>query len=170
MAVKIIAYSMNGNNRMYATHLGEELNCDVVLLEEKKTRSFGTIFKDIIFNTTPKLTNLPEFEAFDHIILIGPIWAGRPCTPLRKAFKEIKKLQLEYSFVSLSGGNLDHNVKAQSYLLKVTGKQPEFIAINALSELADQEFNPQDAMRYVASEDKIAALATSTAERLRQVI
>lgn len=170
MAVKIIAYSLNGNNRMYATHLGEELNCDVVLLEEKKPRSFGTIFKDILFNTTPKLTNLPVFEAFDHIILMGPIWVGRPCTPLRKALKEIKKLQLEYSYVSISGGDLDHNVKAQSYLLKVTGKQPEFIEITALSELANQPLAQQEVMRYVASEDKIAALATKTAERLRQVI
>jgi flavodoxin len=101
----IVFYSFTHNNNLLAKHLQSELSCDVLEIQEQKKRKGISILLDLLFNRTPDIkTYLHQVAAYDHCILISPIWAGKLATPLKSFLLKEKDNIKDYSFITVCGG------------------------------------------------------------------
>src|SRR6188768_2137543 len=104
MSTCIVFYSWHGNNEALATFLANRLQCGVVRIVERRRRTGLTILFDVLLRRLPAIQKIDKlFEVYDHVILCGPIWAGRLAAPLRSFLKEHGRQLRDYSFVTLCG-------------------------------------------------------------------
>jgi hypothetical protein len=82
MRIGIFSYSMTGNNDALAEGLASALGAEHFRVEEKKPRTNGRIFFDLICNRTPPV-QLPAAkpEGFDLVVFVAPVWVGQVATP-----------------------------------------------------------------------------------------
>ena len=166
----IISYSFNGNNEKLATALHQHIQGEHYPLSEAKIRTYGKIFFDTLFMRSPKVENLPDLEPSHHVILVGPIWIGRPASVLKRAMAAIKKQKLAYSFISISGGDAVHNKNLVKYLTQMTGSAPTFLAVKAIVALAPPGLKSQEVMQYQVEEPVIQQEASILAEGWKQAV
>ena len=155
MSLKIIAYSYRGNNVKLATALAKEFEAPLTILQETKKRKMMRTMLDIVFHKIPQPINLPEVKDNDHLLLVGPVWGGRPCLLFRSLLHSLASSQATYSYLSISGGNLTQNPKVRDYLLAWTGKEPRQLAIFSLNEVAKKEIPQKQLMSYVVDDQAI---------------
>lgn len=166
MSTCIVFYSWRGNNEALAAFLSKRLGCGVVRIVEAKPRAGWTIFFDLLFRRVPALERLDEpFEAHDHIILCGPVWAGRLASPLR-AFLRLHGPQLrDYSFISLCGYDRpEQGAALRDELARRVGHAPR-----ALCELPVSALLPPEQRHRLRSVDEYRVEASEFGHYLAQL-
>lgn len=101
----IVYYSFTGNNEALARKLGEIMKCDMLRIEEKKKRTNMSFTLDLVFKRRPRLKEYNvALSAYDHVILVAPVWAGRIATPMQFFAKRENGNLKAYSVIALCGG------------------------------------------------------------------
>ena len=90
MSTAILYYSLSGKTKSYAEKLGAETGASVFEIREVKKRNGFTAFFPGVFQAggfkRPAIEPLEvDFQAFDEIIILGPIWAGHPAPAINSA-------------------------------------------------------------------------------------
>ncbi len=170
MRIGIFSYSMTGNNDALAEGLASALGAEHFRVEEKKPRTNGRIFFDLICNRTPPV-QLPAAkpEGFDLVVFVAPVWVGQVATPLRACFKEFASKIGSYAFVSISGGADGPNPKLSAELKKRLAKEPEAVVDLHIADLLPFEPKPRrkDTSAYRITEDEVRKLAGKAVSELR---
>ena len=104
----VVYYSKTGSNRYLARKISEKLKCEIVEL-----KPFFNSFIYIALTTAFKggfgirKTNL-KVEEYDNIILVSPLWFGRPLSPLTDFIKkQIEKINKAY-YITCCGSSDDN--------------------------------------------------------------
>lgn len=125
MKVKVISYSLTGNNEALAASIAAELSAEHLKLIEPKSRNTLSIVLDVLFDRTPSVSPTTGKEENDDLVLfVGPVWLGKVATPFRAYFDNFKSAPCTYAFISISGGANGPNPDLASELKKRTGKEP----------------------------------------------
>ena len=170
MKIAVISYSFTGNNEALAKQIAHNLSVEHISLSESKKRNYFTIFLDIMFNRTPKVTpNATDIDNYDYVIFVAPIWIGQPAFPLRSYLKYLKKHPKKYAFVTVSGdGNADY-IKS---VTKRAGSEPEIFASISLNEFLPKEIkdNFKELMNYRLPESEIISEAEKITAQIKSKI
>ena len=138
--MKVVSYSLTGNNEALAASLAAELAAEHIKITESKARTMGTIILDMLFKRTPRVSPIPDkVEDNDLVLFVGPVWMGQVATPLRACFKHLKGRIGQYGFIAISGGADGANLKLAGELKKRAGKEP-----SALIDLHIADLLPPD--------------------------
>jgi len=136
MKTLIVYSSYSGNNEMLALDLSIMLNCNILRIDEIRKRTGFSIFLDIFFNRTPRIEEHKEkIVDYDHVILIGPVWAGKIATPLKSFLMKEKNKIRRYSFITVCGGSQDQKIKIENELTKLAGKIPAAVTELSITDL-----------------------------------
>jgi hypothetical protein len=128
MRLLIVYYSLSGNNRVLAEHLGQRLGAKVVAVREKKKKRTGFMtFLDLMLKRKQEIQPLDVSPTdYDHVLLIAPLWDMSIAYPMATAIRQQRDSLVKFSFVSLCGyvrpGQSDHVVKE---LETLTGNAPQ---------------------------------------------
>jgi hypothetical protein len=156
----IVYYSFTHNNKKLARYLSEKLDCEKVRLETVKNRNGFSILLDLIFKRRAALKPLNYcLAAYDHVIFISPIWAGKISTPLRSFLIKERSMIDRYSFISLCGGVPGQKEKIEKELVSIVGKKPQShieLSINDLLPLG-QKNTIKYTTRYRVAGDEMAS-------------
>lgn len=141
MKTLIAYYSFTQNNEKLAKYLQEKLHGDIVKLETLKKRTGVSILLDLMFGRKPEIKPVPySLRDYDHLVLLGPIWAGRLATPLKTFISNEKRNIIHYSFVTLcGGGSPDQKSKIKKELLNLVGKAPDHVLELWINNLLPEE-------------------------------
>ena len=173
MKITVLSYSMTGNNDALATSVAQALQAEHIKVEEPKTRTTGTIIKDMLFNATPKVQPAPAcVDDCDMVLLLGPIWMGSVAAPLRAYLKHLRKNPRPYAFFSISGGALGPNPKLANELTKKTGEQPAALVDLHIADLlpADPKPTREETSRYKISDTDISKLTDTIVKAVKETI
>lgn len=142
MKTLITYFSFSGNNEMLAKEVQKRMSCDMLQILETKKRKGFTILMDILFNRTPDIQHYDKnVKGYDHVVCVGPIWAGKIATPL-KSFLRIEKNNIRrYSFISACSGSPGQREKIEKELTRTTQQQPAIVTELWINDLlpADQK-------------------------------
>lgn len=171
MKIKILSYSLTGNNEALANRLAKELRAEHMIIAEDRKRTNGTIAADIILGRVPLTKPSTEsISSCDLIILIGPVWMGQPAFPFRQYLKFIKKHTVRYVYVSVSGGALNDNPGLADVLKKKTGLEPVVVIDHHIADLLPKKQNKtrQETSTYKLTDEDIDKLALLTLSILKE--
>ncbi len=137
MKTLVIYYSFTGNNSKLAQKIAMSINADIKEIKEKKNRTILTILLDVLFNRIPTIKDFDiQFELYENLIFVAPVWFGKIATPLRALFKELNVKIEVYSFVSISAGtNGEKNSNLEKELMQRTGLMPKAVINPLISEI-----------------------------------
>ena len=90
MSTAILYYSLSGKTKSYAEKLGAESGASLFEIHEVKKRNGFTAFFPGVFQAggfkCPAIQPLEiDFQAYDEIVIMGPIWAGKPAPAINSA-------------------------------------------------------------------------------------
>ena len=153
----VVFYSLEGNTRMIAQTIAEEIKA--TLLELKPTqeipkKGFRKFFwggKSVVFHEQPTLQNeLPDFAEYDTVLIGTPIWAGSFAAPVNTFLKTRNLAGKNVAFFAChAGGGTDkcfENLKKELPGCKVLGE------LSMVSPLArNPEQNRQKAVEWAQS-------------------
>jgi flavodoxin len=104
VAISIVCYSNTGNNQILADHLAERLQCGIARITESRHLTWLNTLLEVTLGLSPRIEPLhTPLETYQHVILIGPVWAARLASPLRTLLTEHRQELGEYSFITLCG-------------------------------------------------------------------
>lgn len=172
MNYKVISYSFTGNNETLAAAIASKLAAEHVKVSESRTRTFGTIAFDMLFNRTPKV--LPPIKSFaenEMVIFVAPVWMGQAAAPLRAYFRSLKRAQSRYLFISISGGADGANPKLSAELSKRAGRPPVMIFDFHIKELLPAKPEPtrEETSSYRLSEEEAEILSNKVVYSLEEI-
>lgn len=123
MKTLIAYFSFSGNNEMLAKELQNMVRGDLYQIRERRKRSGISIFLDVLFKRVPKIEK-PDIaiNQYDHVIIVGPVWAGRIANPVKSFLKLEKDNLRDYSFISLCGNGGNKHLRQE--LTSLSGKTP----------------------------------------------
>lgn len=111
MKTLVVYYSLEGNTKLIAQTLKEELNCDIVELKPEKEypdKGFKKFFwggKSVLFKEKPTLLNEEiKINNYDNIILGTPVWAGTYAAPFNTFIKQYKINNKNIALFACHGG------------------------------------------------------------------
>jgi flavodoxin len=118
MRALIAYYSYEGNTKIIAENMADEIGADLLrLVPEKEMRSKGFMKfvwggKQAVMGKKPLLKNLDKNpDEYDLIIIGTPVWAGRPAPPVKTFMVDHlpgeKKLAFFYTYEGGEGKTLD---------------------------------------------------------------
>ena len=140
MKPMIVYYSHTGNNQALALKLKDFLICDSLEIKEKKKRKTITILFDLMFNRKAKIIEYPVFNFNDRVIIfISPIWVGKIASPIKAYIEKEKNNINKYFFISLCGGDDNHQQKLKDMLRNITQKEPLEVLELSLNSLLPEE-------------------------------
>jgi hypothetical protein len=95
MRTLILYYSFTGNTRQVATLLAENLGADIgeVTCKTYSYGFFGGLRQawDVLLGHTPPVEMPAQIDDnYDLLVVAGPVWAGRPATPVRGILKNLR--------------------------------------------------------------------------------
>lgn len=173
MKTAVISYSLTGNNKALAASIAQKLGAQHIEVTEPKKRTMMTIVFDLMFNKCPKTVPSSDVVSdYDNIVLVGPVWMSCFASPLRCYIKQVKKLDKDYSYVSISGGADHDNPKLINDIVKWAGKNPRKLIDLHISDLLPKEVTPTREMtsEYKINEAEVAALSEQAAKELVQAV
>lgn len=107
----VIYYSLEGDTKLIANIIKNELNSDVLELRPKKqypNKGFNKYLwggKSVIFKEKPKLLNkYIDISIYDKIFIGTPIWVGSYAAPFNTFFNEYKIKNKEIGLFVCHGG------------------------------------------------------------------
>ena len=97
----VFYYSRSGNNKYLAKKMGKSLQCEVVPIEPRIS-----VFPLLLLRLTLGLKPIQRnFDQFDIIYLVGPIWMGTIVKPLFDFLKKFKPKIKSLIFVTCCASN-----------------------------------------------------------------
>ena len=172
MKALVISYSFTGNNRDLAASVAAALGAKHIRITESRPRTMGKIVMDVIFSRTPKIVIPAEnIDAYDLVILVGPVWMGQIASPFRACFKQLGQKIGEYAFISISGGADGPNPKLAGELEKRLGKEPVCLIDLHIADLLSPEPKParEDTMAYRITEKDVKYLTNTIVATLQKI-
>lgn len=140
MKTLILYYSFTNNNELLAKYLGQKLNCSIARIETIKKRNGFSILLDLMFKRKPTLRPIQyNVRDFEHIVFVGPVWAGKIATPLRTFIADEKFNIPDYSFVTVCGGVNGQKEKIIQDLDSIVRKAPVDVLELWISDIVKQE-------------------------------
>jgi len=119
----VIYYSRKGSNHFLAERIAASLNCEI---EELRPRL--NVFFLFLFNINPGIWKVRhKIEAYDRIILCGPVWMGRFIPPLRSFVKRYKKQISSLAFVTCCGSTYEKKEEkfGHAHVFRIVEKELE---------------------------------------------
>jgi hypothetical protein len=171
--MKVVSYSLTGNNGALAASLAAELAVEHIKITEPKARTMGTIIFDMLFNRTPQVSPIPDdADDNDLVLFVGPVWIGQVATPLRACFKHLQGGRGQYAFITISGGADGPNLKLANELKKRTGKEPSALIDLHISDLLPPDPKPgrKETSTYRLSEREVRSLTQTAIKSLRETM
>lgn len=111
MSNLILFYSYTGNTKEIATQLAAESNADLVEIKDaKKTGNFRAYvlgcFKALRLKAWPVQALNVDFNNYDRISILSPVWAGHPAPAINAIWEQLPPgKQIEIFMVSASGSS-----------------------------------------------------------------
>lgn len=147
----LILYSTHsGNNQGLAFVLAETMNCPAEQLREKRKRTMFTFFIELITKRLPRINEINHnLSDYDHLILISPVWFGKPSAPMISFMDKYAEQISRYSFISLCGGSMGPNKDLRSFLESRLHKTPCGFAELYVNDMADESIknDPSEIMK-----------------------
>ena len=171
MNVKVVSYSLTGNNEALATSIAAEFAAEHIKITEPKPRTNGTIALDMLFNRTPQIDQrLDGVGDDDLVVFVGPVWMGHVAAPLRACLKQFKGRPGRYAFCSISGGADGPNPKLAGELNKRVGKEPAAVIDMHIADLLPSDPKPErkDTSAYRLKDADVKRLTETVVKRLRE--
>ena len=171
--MKVVSYSLTGNNDSLATSIASEFGAEHIKITEPKARTNSAIVLDILLNRTPKVeAKVDRIDDEDLVLFVGPVWMGHVATPLRAYFKRLKGKHSRYAFVSISGGADGDNPKLEGELKKRMGAAPMTLIDKHIADLLPSDSKPtrKDTSSYRLTEKDIEELTDNVVNDLRKNI
>jgi hypothetical protein len=173
MKTAVVSYSFSGNNDALASSIASAIMATHIRVTEPKKRTMGMIMWDVLFNRTPKV-NPPaqQLDAYDFLILSGPVWMGLAPSPMRAYLSHIKGRSTPFAFVSISGGASGANPKLAADLKKRTGREPLAVIDMAIADLLPEDPKPtrEMTMAYRLTKADIKQLTESIVQSLQPIL
>ncbi|RKD33434.1 flavodoxin family protein [Thermohalobacter berrensis] len=112
MKALVIYYSLEGNTKMIADAIKEEIDCDIARLIPRKDipkKGFLKYFfggKQVLLRQKPKLKSFNNnFEAYDLIIFGSPVWAGSYVPAFNTLFSQANIINKKIALFCTYRGN-----------------------------------------------------------------
>ncbi|MDD2822563.1 MAG: NAD(P)H-dependent oxidoreductase [Candidatus Daviesbacteria bacterium] len=177
MKVKVISYSLTGNNEALASSIANEFSAEHIKITESKPRTIITIILDILFNRTPQVSPradiiVDKVKDNDLVLFIGPVWMGQIATPLRAYLEHLKTKFNQYAFISISGGAAGPNPKLADELKKRVGKKPVALINLYIADLLPSDPKPtmKDTSAYHLKDSDVKNLTNTAVKTLRKTM
>ena len=136
MKTLIAYYSHSGNNEKVAYDLKERTGSTIYQVCEKKKRNTISILFDVLFTRNSKLDNiLINFEEFDSVIFVAPVWGGRIAAPMRAFIEKQKHLLNEFYYVTVCNGDNGQKDKIFNELISITNRSPRSVIELSINNL-----------------------------------
>lgn len=136
----IVYFTFSGNNEMLAKDMAQDIGGDLARITEPKKRGMFGIMLDMLFNRFPKIDALDiQWEKYDHIILIAPIWNYHIAHPMKSFIKNENKNLKNYSFVTLCTGRDKQAKKIESQLATLATFEPKDVVLLQIRDLSTYE-------------------------------
>ncbi|MBD3287156.1 hypothetical protein GF359_10780 [candidate division WOR-3 bacterium] len=91
MKTVIVYYSRYGNSRVAAKLIAKQLNAPLHRIEVKKRKNVMTSTFTSLFGRRPKIKTIQlDPESWDFMVIVGPVWSGRPAAPLKTFLAETR--------------------------------------------------------------------------------
>jgi flavodoxin len=172
MKLLIVYYSFTGNNEALARKLGERIGCDTLRIEEKKKRTNATFALDVILK---KRRGLKEYDvdlsAYDHIILVAPVWAGMIATPMQ-SFARLENRNLKsYSVIALCGGADGQKENIRAFLESTMSWKPLLVEELRVSDIlrAEERDSIMSKIPYKVKEEDLEVFNSKIETFLREL-
>src|SRR5689334_6384513 len=125
MKTIVVYYSLSANNEALAREMKARLGCDLLHIEEVKSRSNFTILMDLIFHRDPEIYD-PDVMLDDYsvVIFIAPIWDAKIASPLKTFIKMQKGRIKNYAFITICSGREGQHQKITDQLTALILKKP----------------------------------------------
>lgn len=128
----LVYYSMTGITRTVAEEVATQLGAEIEAIREPRPRrGLGGVLRalaDIAFRREPPIDPLRHrVEAYELVILGGPVWGGRMAAPLRSFARRERDAMRQVAFLCTEGGR--GHEKAFGDLQAVCGKAPLAILV-----------------------------------------
>ncbi|EOC99479.1 flavodoxin family protein [Caldisalinibacter kiritimatiensis] len=111
MKTLVVYYSLEGNTKLIADTIAEEINCDVLRLRPKKDipkKGFLKFFlggMNVVFNKKPELEPYNKnFDKYDLIVFGSPVWAGSYAPSFNTLFSQVSLKDKKIALFSCYGG------------------------------------------------------------------
>jgi|GEM_PF-1346634 len=119
MKTVVVYYSRYGNSRVAARLIAKHLNAPVHRIEVKKRKNVMTSTFTSLFGRRPKIKTIQlDPESWDFMVIVGPVWSGRPAAPLKTFLAETrlaeKKIAVFFTFTKT-----DINKRPSRWMKKV---------------------------------------------------
>lgn len=177
MKIKVISYSLSGNNEALAKSITAAFSGEHFKITESKPRTLFTIILDVLLKRTPRINPFPDnfsdqIEESDLIIFVGPVWFGQIATPFRACLSTLKAKLGRYAFVSISGGAAGPNPKLSSELKNRIGKEPEALINLYVADLLPRGLKPtiKITSAYRLKDNDVKNLTEKAVKVLREII
>jgi len=137
VSTSIVYYSHQGNNAVLANYLSQRIECELLPIVELRKRMLATIVLDLLFSRCPRIHTIERaFREYDHVILVGPVWAGRIASPLRTFLRLYRQQLHDYSFITLCGyDNTGQRAALSAELERRVGRPPHAVVELRVSDL-----------------------------------
>jgi hypothetical protein len=176
MKIKVISYSLTGNNEALAASIAGEFSAEHIKIIESNKRTSFTIVLDRIFNRIPQVSPSPDkiedkIKNTDLVIFVGPIWLGQVATPFRAYFDYFKDKLGRYAFISISGGANGPNPELNDELKKRLGKEPAALINLYIADLLPLEPKPtiKITSAYLLKDTEVKSLTNTVVKTLREI-
>ncbi|MCP4179447.1 MAG: flavodoxin family protein [bacterium] len=173
MKIKVISYSLSGNNELLASVIASELSAEHYKIEELIPSTNGKIMIDMMLNRTPEvLTQIERFDENTLILFVGPVWMGHIPAPFRYYFKQLKNEVSKYAYISLSGGVDGPNKRLYHDLKKRVGRVPESIVNILIADLlpAEQKRNREMNSQYSLNKEDALDITDCILKKLNEIL
>lgn len=111
MNTLVVFYSLEGNTKIVADILAEELDSDYIELKPDKEIPKGGLTKffwggkSVLFHEKPKLVNeLPDIDQYDTIYIGTPIWASSYSPPIASFLDSVTIKNKKLAFFACHAG------------------------------------------------------------------
>ncbi|NLC16636.1 MAG: hypothetical protein GX756_01995 [Clostridiales bacterium] len=132
----IVCYSFKGGNQVLANELKNRSGFELINIRELKKRSALGIFFDLLFNRQPKIQSADiDWQQYDCVILVSPIWAGKISSPLKTFILQEKENMPKYAFISFCDGDQKQMQKIFGELTECIGREPFAVEQLNISDL-----------------------------------
>ena len=171
MDTLVIFYSLTGRTHYEAKHLAQDIGADRYEVYERKYRSRLNVSLTGR-SQARKRVNIPiepiavDFNDFDRIIIMAPIWGGYPAPAFNSILNEIPKgKQIEIILTSDSG-----KMKDEEELKKIV--ESKGCVLTKLEVMKTIDLNKRDKLHYervmkekAEEEKRIAELASEESDK-----
>ena len=94
----ILYYSKTGNSKFIAEKLSTTLGCDLKRIKPVINNLAVLFLLSFMKIDVPTNISIKEFESYDEIIIVGPVWGGLLISPLRNTIKKCIKASKDIHF------------------------------------------------------------------------